>query len=128
MDGELRAQEEAAGAFALPGAVRITRSAELRALFRRGKRKRTRHLDVFVASSPVLHPRLGVVVPKHRQKIVKRNRLKRRLREIGRTVLLPGLRRADCPLDILIRARREAYDASFGQLRAELADAVEALC
>ena len=83
---------------------------------------------MFIASSPVLHPRLGVVVPKHRHEIVQRNRLKRRLREIGRTLLLPRLRAANLPLDLLIRARREAYDATFSELRAELTAVVEAAC
>lgn len=128
MEGEHSAQGERPDGFALPRAARITKSAELREMFRRGKRQRTRHLDVFVASSPVLHPRLGVVVPKHRQKIVRRNRLKRRLREIGRTVLLPHLRLERLHIDLLVRARREAYDAPFDQLRAELVAVVESLC
>lgn len=114
--------------FDLPRAARITASGEIRNLFRRGKRRKTRHLDVFVSPSPALHPRLGLVVPNHRQKIVRRNRLKRRLREIGRMIVLPALR-ADGPVvDLLVRARPEAYGASFAQLREELAAVVEELC
>lgn len=48
-----------------------------------------------------------------------RNQLKRRLRELSRTGLLPAL--AGHALDVVIRARREAYDASFEALRSELA-------
>jgi ribonuclease P protein component len=103
-------------------------SGEIRALFRRGKRKRTRHLDVFVAASPVSHARLGLVVPKHRHNSVQRNLVKRRLREIGRTELLPGLAGCARPLDVMVRARAEAYDAPFGALLAELRGVVEELC
>jgi ribonuclease P protein component len=122
-----------------PREARITASAEIRALFRRGKRKRTRHLDVFVASSPAAFPRLGLVVPKPRQKkskqagrlrgpAVQRNRLKRRLREIGRTLLLPGLRERGCALDVLLRTRPEAYAAGFADLKEELRRLVEEIC
>jgi ribonuclease P protein component len=112
----------------LPRQARITASSEIRALFRRGKRKRTRHLDVFFSASPAPFPRLGVVVAKHRQKVVKRNLLKRRLREIGRTLLLPRLREADGPLDVLVRTRPEAYRAEFADLREELQQVAEELC
>lgn len=83
---------------------------------------------MFVSPSPAAFPRLGVVVPKHRQKIVRRNLLKRRLREIGRTLVLPALREAAAPLDVLIRARPEAYSASFEALRDGLARMTEEIC
>jgi ribonuclease P protein component len=83
---------------------------------------------VFVSSSPVGYSRLGVVVPKHRRTIVLRNRLKRRLRELGRCELLPRLRDADCSLDVMVRARPEAYDASFAELSAEVIAVAEELC
>ena len=112
----------------LPRAARITASEEIRALFRRGKRKRTRHLDVFIAASPVSRSRWGVVVPKHKHVIVERSLVKRRLREIGRSEVLPRLAALPAPYDLLVRARPEAYDASFGALRSELIEIVEGLC
>ena len=122
------AEGPAPGGFALPRAARITRSEELRALFRRGKRRKTRHLDVFVSASPSAFPRWGVVVPKHKHDIVHRNRVKRRLRELGRTVVLPRLRNSGLALDVLVRARPEAYAAEFDDLRQELTALVEELC
>ena len=97
-------------------------------MFRRGKRKRTRHLDVFVSASPVSRSRWGVVVPKHKQKIVRRNLVKRRLREIGRKEMLPRLETAGRGLDLLVRARPEAYQATFEELRDELVAVAEELC
>ena len=112
----------------LPRASRVRRSLEIRELLRRGMRERTAHLDVFFAASPVARPRLGVLVPKHRHEIVERNYLKRRLRELGRTRVLPALRSAGRSMDVLVRARAEAYDASFAELRGELDLMTEGLC
>lgn len=120
--------EGGGGRHRLPRAARITASEEIRSLFRRGKRKRTRHLDVFVSASPVSRSRLGVVVPKHRHEIVQRNRLKRRLKEIGRTELLPRLEACGGRVDLLVRARPEAYEAPFADLKQELSRLVEDLC
>lgn len=126
----MSAEEAGAGGagFRLPRTARITGSEEIRALFRRGKRRKTRHLDVFLASSPVAHSRLGVVVPKHRRRVADRNRLKRRLRELGRTRVLPRLQGCGLGLDVLIRARAEAYDASFQALLEETDRLMEAVC
>ncbi len=114
--------------FSLPRRARITSSDEIRALFRRGKRSKTRHLDAFVSPSPAPFARLGVVVPKHKRTIVKRNLVKRRLRDLGRTVVLPALRNRGLALDVLFRARPEAYGASFADLRDEVAALTEELC
>jgi ribonuclease P protein component len=123
------AADEAGGeSHALPRAARITASDEIRSLFRRGKRRKTRHLDAFVSPSPSAFPRLGVVVPKHKHRIVERNRVKRRLREIGRTVVLPALRNSGVMLDVLLRARPEAYDAAYDDLRDQLQALTEELC
>jgi ribonuclease P protein component len=114
--------------FGLPRESRIARSAEIRLLFQRGKRRKTRHLDAFVSPSPAPFPRLGVVVPKHKHTIVERNKVRRRLRELGRTVLLPALRNSGAALDVMVRARPEAYTAPFEQLRDEIAHLAEELC
>jgi ribonuclease P protein component len=106
--------------FGLPRSRRITNGAEIRAIIGRGKRSRTAYLDVFVSASPVLRPRAGLVVPRHGRRIVDRNRLKRRLREIVRSEVLPGLDVLAQSYDVLIRARREAYDASFLELKQQL--------
>ena len=62
---------------------------------------------------------MGFVVPKYKHTGVARNQLKRRLREIVRTRVLPMLP----PGDLVIRPQPAAYDASFEQLRVELAGA-----
>lgn len=116
------------GAQRLPRTSRIRQTLEIRGLLRRGKRKRTTHLDVFFAASPASRSRLGVLVPKHRHEVVERNLLKRRLRELGRTRVLPALWDAGRSMDVMVRARPEAYDASFAELRDELDLMTEGLC
>ena len=89
---------------------------------------RTSSLDVFVRTSPLARPRLGFVVPKGGHRIVERNRLKRRLREIGRTGALPSLFDASVNKDVLIRTRRSAYQAKWSELEEELMGVVGGLC
>jgi ribonuclease P protein component len=77
------------------------------------------HLDVRVLASPFGSPRIGIVVPRHQHSAVDRNRLKRRLREIVRVELLPALRERP-PIDLAIRTRHDAYDASLDALRTDV--------
>ena len=77
----------------------------------------TERLEARASASLFLHPRVGIVVPKHRHKVVERNRVKRRLRELVRTTLLPELGR----VDLLIRAKPEAYASTFVELNADVA-------
>lgn len=114
--------------YRLPRGARIRKRSDIRSLFRRGKRGRTRHLDVFVNDSPALRPRIGLVVPRHGRTIVERNRLKRHLREGARTTLLPRCLDEGVKLDVLLRARPEAYGAEFRQLWGEISELAERLC
>ena len=69
-----------------------------------------------------------MVVPKYKRTGVERNRLKRRLREIARTRVLPGLRAGatdSAAVDVVVRALPPAYDAPFDRLREELVRSVE---
>jgi ribonuclease P protein component len=61
-------------------------------------------------------PRMGLIVPKHQSSAVARNRLRRRLREVWRR----EIQSQQPAWDLVIRARREAYAASFDALRAQL--------
>ena len=62
-------------------------------------------------------------MPRHQSSAARRNRLRRRLREILRRDVLHHLP----PVDLVVRAKRSAYTASFAVLRAELTAAVETL-
>jgi len=115
-----------------PRIARLTRGSDIQRVIQQGKRIRTVHLDVRMLASPLAISRVGVIVPRHQQSAVDRNRLKRRLRELVRLELLPALPSLREPpaVDLALRARREAYRASFEELardvltvRAQLAHA-----
>jgi ribonuclease P protein component len=88
----------------------------LRLVLREGKRVRTQHLELRVVASLLHHPRIGFIVPKHGRSIVERNQLKRRLREIVRLNVLQRIP----SVDMIVRARPEAYSATFASLERDL--------
>jgi ribonuclease P protein component len=59
---------------------------------------------------------MGLIVPRFQSTAVARNRLRRRLAEIWRRQVRP----AQGGADLIIRARREAYAASFAELQATM--------
>lgn len=101
---------------------RLTRTADLTLVRREGKRVRTPLLEVRVLASllrPARHSRIGLVVPKHRQTAVARNRLKRRLRALTRehwTVAFAGMPARD----VALYALPSAYQATFDALRGDV--------
>lgn len=88
-----------------------------------GKLVRTRHFSIRACASPLAFPRVGLIVPRHGQSAVNRNRLKRRLREILRTTVLSASR----GIDLIVRAAPRAYDLSFDAIRTEVGDATARL-
>ena len=81
-----------------------------------GRRLRTEHLEVRTTDSLLSHARAAVVVGKHRHTIVERNKLRRRLRELVRTTLLPDAG----SMDLVVRSLPSAYEASFEELKVEI--------
>jgi ribonuclease P protein component len=81
------------------------------------------HLDVRVLASPLRHARVAIVVPRHKHSAVRRNRVKRWLRELARIELLPALRNVS-PCDIAIRSRPSAYDVGLSELRDDIRSVV----
>jgi ribonuclease P protein component len=67
--------------------------------------------------------RIGLVVPRFKHSAVARNRVKRRLRELARTYLVP----TGINVDIVLRIRPDAYDASFESLSKEIQSTVRQL-
>jgi ribonuclease P protein component len=76
----------------------------------------TAHFGICVAAGQGTSPRLGLVVTKRLGKAVRRNRVKRLLREFFRRHkgLLPVA-------DIVIMAKKGAAELSFDEVHAELA-------
>jgi ribonuclease P protein component len=100
----------------LPRAHRLARASDLRRCLTLGRRRRSEHLDIIWMDNPTGQPRMGLIVPKFQSSAVARNRLRRQLREIWRQ----DIQHRQPAWDLVIRARREAYAASFEALRDEL--------
>lgn len=76
-----------------------------------------------MAASPLSHSdrpwiglRVGLIIPRFKHSAVERNQIKRRLRELSRLQLLP----TSLPVDVVLRIRPEAYNASFSILAVEI--------
>lgn len=89
---------------------------DLDTALRAGQRRRTPRLEIIWRPNNVGHPRFGLIVPRHGQTGVARNRLRRRLRELARRHLLPTLG----PIDVILRSRVPAYRSDFDQLATDL--------
>ncbi len=81
---------------------------------------RSRHFSIRACASPLGFPRVGIIVPRHGQSAVLRNRLKRRLREIVRHDVLVTER----SVDIIVKTAPGAYAATFAELRTEMSGAI----
>jgi ribonuclease P protein component len=112
---------------ALPRSHRLTRARDFDAMRRVGVRvrvpQRLPDLDVRSAPTSASHARVGLIVPRHKHSAVDRNRLKRRLRELVRTRLLPALP----PVDLVLKANASAYDAGFERLAEQIGRLAAAL-
>jgi ribonuclease P protein component len=100
----------------LPRAHRLARASDIRRCLAHGRRRRLEHLDMIWIDNQSGQPRVGLIVPKFQASAVARNRLRRRLREIWRQ----DIQLQQPAWDVVIRARREAYGASFEALRLQL--------
>lgn len=91
----------------------------MEACWREGRRIRTTHLDIAWRTNSHARARAALIVPRYQFTAVARNRVRRRLREILRR----GMMATWPAVDVVVRAKRQAYAAAFQSLRAELADA-----
>lgn len=86
------------------------------AVLRSGQRRRTPRMDIMWRPNEVGHPRLGLIVPRHGDAGVRRNRVRRRLREIVRREVL----RRITAVDLVVRARPPAYRSTYAELARDL--------
>ena len=104
--------------FGFPKSARILRTSDFRKAYNQGKRISGPYFAAFclLVARQDEGPRLGFTVPRAFGRAVKRNRVKRRLREALR-VRLPEI---GPHWDIVINPRRAALNASPEELRREV--------
>ena len=99
-----------------PRACRLTRRVEYDAVYRDGKRRSSREFTVFLRPNGLPVSRFGWSIKKALGTAVRRNRIRRRLREIVRVhrqEIAPGW-------DIVIHPRSSTATADFFPLAADL--------
>lgn len=100
----------------LPRECRVARRAEYDVVYREGKRRSSREFTLFVRPNGLERSRFGWSIKKALGSAVRRNRIRRRLREILRLhqqEISPGW-------DIVIHPRSSAATADFSELTREL--------
>ena len=94
---------------------RIRRRADFLRISRDGAKHQTRHFRLSMCPNSLPHRRLGITVGKHVGTAVKRNRVKRLLREFFRR------HKACLPAgDIIIMAKKGAAELGYHQVEEEL--------
>jgi len=102
--------------FAFPRACRLAHRAQFDAVYREGRRRNSREFTVFLRPNGLGLSRFGWSIRKALGNAVRRNRIRRRLREIvrlHRQEIAPGW-------DIVIHPRSSAATAKFSTLADEL--------
>ena len=95
---------------------RLLRSGDFDRTLRSGRRTSSDYLALFVSDNDLGRARVGFAVSRKLGNAVIRNRIKRRLRELVRPLIL----RAQGGRDVVIVARARAVDAGFARLRQEI--------
>jgi ribonuclease P protein component len=107
-----------------PRSVRLLRHPDFERVYERGKRHFTKHMTVFyLQREPSAGVRIGFTVSRVLGGAVKRNRMKRRLREAVR-LSLPS---APLPMDIVINPKKALLALEFSRLQEEVARAFEVI-
>ncbi|HLD46590.1 MAG TPA: ribonuclease P protein component [Desulfobaccales bacterium] len=103
------------GTARFPKAARLRHRQEFLRAQAQGKRFHTRHFGVTLAPMAEGHPRLGLVATRRLGKAVRRNRVKRLLREFFRRhrTTLPAF-------DLVIMAKKGAAALEYHQVEEEL--------
>jgi ribonuclease P protein component len=112
----IASRESDAAAGGLPRECRVARRAEYDAVYREGRRRSSREFTIFVRPNGLERSRFGWSIKKALGSAVRRNRIRRRLREIlrlHRQEISPGW-------DIVIHPRTSAATADFSALSREL--------
>jgi ribonuclease P protein component len=95
---------------------KLKKNNEFKQVFTKGIRKSGKYTIVFIFSGKKQNNRLGIIVKKSIGNAVKRNKIKRRLREIWRKQINQLLQGSD----VVIVARKEIGEASFNEIENEL--------
>ncbi len=95
---------------------RLKKNTEFRKVYKQGKNYWNRNLILYVRRNHTDNVRIGISITKKVGNAVVRNRLKRRIKEINRT-LVPSIKRG---YDLVIIPKKNAVELSFIELESAL--------
>ena len=108
----------------LARANRVVLPADFRAAVRRGRRASTPSAVYYrLATDPVAPVRFGVIVSKAVGNAVDRNKVRRRLKALGRGLVDAGHRGEDVVIRVLPGSAQESWDSLSADMHAVLASA-----
>ena len=107
-----------------PRTARLLRHADFERVYKQGRRHFAAHMTVFYLLQPeATAPRVGLTVGKLLGGAVKRNRMKRRLREAIR----PRLPEFRVPVDVVVNPKQSILQVDFSELGDEIGRAFEVI-
>jgi ribonuclease P protein component len=91
-------------------------AAEFESVYEKGARRSSRSFVLFALPNELARYRFGLTTPRKLGKAHERNRIRRRVRELLRT-LEPASKGG---FDVVVNPRRSVHDRDFQELRSEL--------
>ena len=95
---------------------RLLRSRDFERVLRQGRSVGSTYLALFISDNKVGRPRVGLAVSRRLGNAVERNRIKRRLRELARPLVVA----TQVGRDVVIVPRPRALTAQAARLRQEM--------
>ncbi len=99
-----------------PSELRISSASDISVAVKEGKKLDSRYFSLYVSVNLLNKTRLGLIVSKKVGNSVRRNRIKRLLREAFKYIF-PSL---VCGLDLVIIAKREIIESNFHEITKSL--------
>jgi ribonuclease P protein component len=91
-------------------------TAEFESVYEKGAKRSSRSFVLFTLPNELGRYRFGLTTPRKLGKAHERNRIRRRVREILRTVQPPS----NAGFDVVVNPRRSVHERAFQELRSEL--------
>jgi len=108
------------GSFSFPKSARVLNRADYVNINRSGRRIHSRHFTIILKPNGLGITRLGFMISKKTGNAVKRNRVKRLIRELFRL----NTSRFPQGYDIVIAAKRGASDLDLRKIKAEIGEII----
>lgn len=106
-----------------PKELKIRKSSEYEEIFRKSKRLRGRHFDILYVQNSLGYCRTGIVVSKKNvRSAVKRNRIKRVVREVFR-----NNKSLFDSLDVVFLAKQGCEDLNYSNAKREIQDNIRSI-